>query len=443
MTTFMPKGRYRPVLLATVAVMAAACSPDEILKVTDPDVIEPSAVSDAAGAAALRIGAIARLNIATSGGESMFLYSGLLTDEFRSSDTFAQRDETDQRRVQESNANVNTALRDVHRARVSAMQAAQALMQFSPESEGEIAEMFFIQAYTENMLAEHFCSGIPLSTPTESGDPLTTVQVFERAIVHADSAIAMAGDDDLSDEIKFAAAVVKGRALLNLGRYADAATAVAGVPVDFQYVNEQSESTRQNSIYSLNNDIRRYTVVDRDGGNGIDFITAADPRLPVAARVPAGGFDGTTDLYRQLLFPEKATPFAIVTGVEAELIKAEAQIKAGNGAAALLILNNLRTTTGVLENTEDAPTLTPLTLQVGEAAQIDQLMRERAFWLYASGHRLGDLRRLIRQYGRNSETVFPTGTFHKTGTFGTDVNFPVTQAENNNPKFNGCINRNA
>jgi hypothetical protein len=69
------------------------------------------------------------------------------------------------------------------------------------------------------------------------------------------------------------------------------------------------------------------------------------------------------------------------------------------------------------------------------AEQVDQLFKERAYWLFLTGHRLGDLRRLIRQYGRNSESVFPTGNYHKGGTYGTDVNSPVPQAEENNPNF--------
>ena len=31
---------------------------------------------------------------------------------------------------------------------------------------------------------------------------------------------------------------------------------------------------------------------------------------------------------------------------------------------------------------------------------MDLLFSERAFWMFATGHRLGDMRRLIRQYGR-------------------------------------------
>ena len=34
------------------------------------------------------------------------------------------------------------------------------------------------------------------------------------------------------------------------------------------------------------------------------------------------------------------------------------------------------------------------------AAREDLMFRERAFWLFGTGHRLGDMRRMIRQYGR-------------------------------------------
>ena len=55
---------------------------------------------------------------------------------------------------------------------------------------------------------------------------------------------------------------------------------------------------------------------------------------------------------------------------------------------------------------------------------------------------LGDLRRLVRQYGRTQDQVFPTGTFFKNGNCGTDVNLPITTDELNNPSFTGCIDRN-
>ena len=53
------------------------------------------------------------------------------------------------------------------------------------------------------------------------------------------------------------------------------------------------------------------------------------------------------------------------------------------------------------------------------------------------------MRRLIRQYGRTQDNVFPSGQFFKGQTYQTDVNFPVTTSENPNPNYHGCIDRNA
>jgi hypothetical protein len=39
--------------------------------------------------------------------------------------------------------------------------------------------------------------------------------------------------------------------------------------------------------------------------------------------------------------------------------------------------------------------------------------------------------------------VFPVGDYHKGGEYGSDVNFPVSSDERNNPNFTGCIDRSA
>ncbi|HLA13508.1 MAG TPA: hypothetical protein VJZ25_00660, partial [Gemmatimonadaceae bacterium] len=71
------------------------------------------------------------------------------------------------------------------------------------------------------------------------------------------------------------------------------------------------------------------------------------------------------------------------------------------------------------------------------------LFKERAYSMWFTSHRLGDMRRLIRQYGRNSESVFPTGTYFKGGNYGPDVNVIISLDEKNNPSFTGCLDRNA
>jgi len=94
-------------------------------------------------------------------------------------------------------------------------------------------------------------------------------------------------------------------------------------------------------------------------------------------------------------------------------------------------LNTLRTR---------VPGLAPLSDPGTAAQRVDLQFRERAFWLFLSGHRQGDLRRLIRQYGRGAESVFPTGPWVAGLQYGTDVTFPT--GEQFNPNYTTCLDRN-
>jgi hypothetical protein len=57
--------------------------------------------------------------------------------------------------------------------------------------------------------------------------------------------------------------------------------------------------------------------------------------------------------------------------------------------------------------------------------------------MYATGHRLGDLRRLVRNYGLPQASVFPSGPYFRAAgsNFGTDVAYPVPFNEENNTLF--------
>jgi len=450
-----PRRAIAVACFSAVATAGGACvkTPDEILSVTDPDIINPGDVQSPAGANAVRLGALARLNAATSGGEGLFLLGGLLGDEWRSGDTFIARDEVDQRRITRENTFLTTANRLVHRARLSGEQAVQLLQQYNATAPGwQSAEMYFVQAYTENLIAEHYCSGVIFSTVVDGveqyGSPVTTTAALERALSHADSGLRLitgATADDI--RVRNALQVTRGRILLNSNRVADASAAVTGVPTTFRYIMLQSQTTNDNATWSLNNNARRYTVSAGEGANGPNYAAAGDPRVPTcaggsAACIAAGVtqprvFDNTTfPFHVQLLWPTRESPVTIVSGVEARLIEAEAQLRGANAGGALATLNTLRGTVTGLVPLADAGT---------DVARVNQLFRERAFWLFGRGHRLGDMRRLIRQYGRDQSTVFPTGAFHKGGNYGADVNFPIPQAEDNNPNATGgsCIDRNA
>src|SRR5262245_52413264 len=159
--------RQRRRLAATLALAAGlvACSDvkDTLLEASDPDLIDPSAVQSAAGANAVRLGALARLRTATADGEGTWLFGGLLAHGWSTSSTFVQNDETDQRNIKTDNSSVTSMLRALYRARTSAMQAITLLTTYRPTPASDIAEMYFVKGFAELQLASDFCNGIPLS----------------------------------------------------------------------------------------------------------------------------------------------------------------------------------------------------------------------------------------------------------------------------------------
>ena len=91
--------------------------------------------------------------------------------------------------------------------------------------------------------------------------------------------------------------------------------------------------------------------------------------------------------------------------------------------------------------------LPPLADPGTQTAREDLLFRERAFWLWSTAHRLADMRRLVRPvteggFGRAENTVFPNGPYYKGGVYGTDKFLVIPLAEQNNPQFHGCLDRN-
>jgi hypothetical protein len=223
---------------------------------------------------------------------------------------------------------------------------------------------------------------------------------------------------------------------------------VAGVPSEFVTYLWHSNVAPPRTIsgtYHLNPEAGRWSVADGLGVNGLPFRSANDPRVPWADI--GMGFDSETPLYQFLGFTSRTDRFPLATGVEARLIEAEADLRAG-GSNWLIILNTLRQgfagTYGPLLYPDNplAGALADLTDPGTAAAREDLVFYERAFWLYNTAHRLGDLRRLIRQYGRSAESVFPTGAYFKGGNYGIDVNVPVPQPEENNPNFAQCLDRN-
>jgi hypothetical protein len=431
----------------------------DVLKVVDPDIILEAESPQAA--LALRNGVFLRLSQAvngTQGPDALFVFAGLMADEWRSGDTFVQRNNQDQRVFQPDNTFNSGPYRALNRIRVAATQAIGGLRRFWPDSTAAVASMFALTAYSEVLIGEHYCNGTPLSgldgTTIIFGDPLTNDSVFALAIASADSALALAGPTPAGQRWSNFASIVKGRALLDRGQFAAAAAAVAGVPTMFQLHAYHSVNTNDNQIWALNNSARRYTLTNgREGGVGIDFVTSNDPRLP---RQVGGAvvFDNSVPmtLVRQALYGQHdSVPLA--TGIEARLIEAEAQLQTGGDRNVwLTTINTLRTDTllyprlgtGFAYGTsipKGAP-LAALADPPSDSARLNIHFSERAFWMFSTGHRLGDLRRLVRQYGRGEAEAYPNGAFIKGGTYSDAVQMPVPFDEVNNPNFTACFDRN-
>jgi hypothetical protein len=294
-----------------------------------------------------------------------------------------------------------------------------------------------LAGYSYLFFAEYFCSGVPFSTLTDDGidfgQPQTRDEILTTALAKFDSALTFANDNQ-RDDLANLAMVGRGRVLLNQGNFAEAATAVSAVPTGFNYAIEGStNSARQNNgIWNYTVNFFGFSVPEREGTNGLPYQSANDPRVPWEDSQNVG-FDGETPFFIQGKYPVKESETVLASGVEARLIEAEAAHQANNTGTFLNRINTLRGSIG----------LGNVALPATPVLRVDLLFRERAFWLYLTGHRLGDMRRLVRQYGRAESAVFPTGDYHKGGAYGSDVNFPVSSDERNNPNFEACLDRNA
>ena len=399
------------------------------------------------------------------------LSSGLLTDELEDPSTGASAglqfqhsgvvDSLDERILPETGGGgAEGAYDELHHVRAEANLALGALATYDTAPADRKTqhilrgELFALEGYAEIMLADLFCSGVPLSTLDFQHDftyqpSSTTAAVYEDALAKLDSAVRLA---DTSTQVQNLARVGRGRAWLDLGRYDSAAAAVAQVPSTFQYVLTVLWPSIQNFLAGndiFDNSTIAATISDREGSTGMPYRSSGDPRTAVDTVDTLGG--NGQPLPTPFFFPVKYataalsdngySPFVVADGIEARLIQAEAAfhgVATGQGSW-LDQLNALR-------QTAITPALPTLTDPGTDAARVSLLFHERAYWLFLTGHRQGDLRRLLRQYAqfyRTQAQVYPTGPYLAPGTgfYGTDVTVPIPAANYVNHLFHGCLDR--
>jgi hypothetical protein len=461
--THRARGRVAASAVALTSVLLAGCMnnlKDELLSPQQPGVIDPSSVANLTAADALYTGALGRWKNSMNGNggntESIWNWEALFTDEVRSADTFSQRNDADQRNLQTNDGVLTPIYQNAQQARGRARDAITALLLYdtTPAGKQHTGEMYLQMGYIEMELSQAFCNGIPFGE-TVAGvpqytAPLTDADGFKLAITRLDSAVLyLTGTDVGTSNIKNAVLVTKGRAQVSLGDFAGAAATVASVPTSFQYTFDYSQTTFDNEWWVMGPSVKRYNPgdsVDVAGPilNAIPFTRLNDPRVSVTD-TKTKAEDNTTNFF-QVNNWGRDDPIPLASGIDARLIEAEAKLQANDIAGMMTILNALRTTAqtiGVFKVAAMAALPTP----ADKTSATDLFFREKALWQYERGFRMDDLRRLVRQYGRTQDKVFPTGNFTRngvpSGVFGTQVAFPVPDNEKSNPNFTGCIDTKA
>ena len=475
-------GRFRVgVALAFLTVGAMGC--DHLLRVQDPDVVTPGQVSGPDKLSTNLGASIGALQVGfggdgSGGNEGLVNMTGLFTDEFTFAETFPTRKVVDQRNTSNNNSTLLTIFFNIQQARAISANASDQYNQFGA-TDADHSQVLSNEAYSQLLMAETYCSDVPFSKQNNDGTqsnqtPLTTAQMLSTAVATFDSAIDIArGAGDQNRE--FLARIGKARALMDFGgdSIQEADTVVATVPTTFvsQVLHSENTTRENNGVFELMFSEKRWSVSDSEGTNGIPFISAHDPRVRTEligsfdhceTDVPPDcgrkdrGFDGATIVTIPLKDSTRSTAEVLASGVEARLIQAEAALNRGEAATWLADLNALRSQAAILgadslahdsvTGADTVVSMKPLVDPGTMNAEILMTMRERAFWLYASAHRLADMRRLTRPkgapvagYGFDPNTVFPVGVWKGTTTnFGNEVNFPIRFEEGNNPSFSAA-----
>ena len=461
----MNRARVMVVAGAGIVITIAGCDrvKAELLAPQNPGLVDPTAINSPTAALALRVGALGRYKQLTNGNgnESIWQYAGTLADEFKNADFANFRIGADQRLTDASvswNYAATTQSRGFLRDAIAAMET------YNPDSSAMIGELYAELAFFEMTMADNYCNGIPLGHTENgvrvNGEPLTIMQVYDSAANHLDTALVLSakGLDSSAVYINRLSRVLKARVLIDKDRAnaGAAAALVAGVPTGYVYDMTFSSASGANGMWSLNNSTARISVADSFdvvGGatnvikNAIPFASSNDPRVPVMngdlANPKVLAEDQVTrPFYLSLLYKGQFDPLVLASGVDARLYEAEAKLQAGDIPGMMAGLNALRQARPTIGVTT-IPAMPPLATPVGTEAATSLLFREKAFWTFGRGQRLPDLRRLVRQYGRTQDRVFPTGLYFKGGSYGNDVNFPVPSSEAVNPLFHGCLDRNA
>ena len=279
----------------------------------------------------------------------------------------------------EGNFGMNLTL---HTAR---LQAEDAYKKLSGWTDAQVAnrESLMSQAkayggYAYLMLGEGFCEvsfdGAPVQPPTAA---LTLAET------RFGEAITLATKTNNTDMLNLAR-VGMARAKLDLKKYGEAAQFAAQVTAGYvKNVDRGQESNRRwNKLWRLAEQQGAYTVAAA-------YRAMNDPRV-VVVDAGRGAFNSEVRLWITKKYTGLTSPMRLASGIEANLIRAEALAQQDQAAAAMAIINARRGETAI-----NLPPLTASTKAEAVAAVLDERRKELSF---EGGHRLNDLLRYNIQW---------------------------------------------
>jgi hypothetical protein len=351
---------------------------------------------------------------------------GLLSDEFESAGGAALFFDWDRRTQDASNGTYGTGdclanqvslgtWKPVSTARFTADNALALLNGWTdaqvPDRQALIATAQAYGGYSRILLGEGFCSAA-----IDAGPELTPAEVFAQAEAKFSDAIASATASQ--PDLALMARVGRARARLNQGNLTGAATDAQLVPIDFVWNANYSASAFRAQNQVTNMHFRTNNIIVSAGFRNLSFDGVPDPR-PKVADAGRPSADPLRRLWLTSKYPTQDSPIAMATGVEAQLILAEAQ----GGATAVGIINALHARVGL-----------PTTFASTDPAVIKaQIIDERRREFFADGHRSYDILRYNLPLDPPAGTVHPQG-----GNYGNQRCLPLPDIErNNNPNLGG------
>lgn len=413
----------RLALSVTASLAALACN--DFLKVPDPVNLTPDDLSGGAPVALT-------VNGVRGAFQSMFdyyvLHTALITDEMVTAGTFPYRAEMDARDIAANNDGLRD---DLYTPLSTARFMADTAVAMLTDAQGRngvdeherlagVALAKYYGAYTRTLLAEAFCKsaingGTGLTSDERMRDALAVYQ-------DAGAAAQTAGDA----ELVAAAKLGEARADLWLRDFAGAAAAAAQVPADLSLKSYYSTSSvaQKNKVVRLTygiDEVIRWTIGDGSlaftGNEKWPYFDEWEQLGLLQRRPDLSSFNPAVPVVVQRKYIDAAAPIVIASGVEAQLIMAEAKLRGQDAAGAAAIVNQLR---------QDHWGLPPISFSGDLTQDLPVMARERARELWLTGERITTLRR----YLADGVDLWPGNKQ------GQDTCFPVPQRElDTNPNF--------